>query len=279
MRAALPALSALCGPLLGASGASAQQHAARPLPPGSLMEFQWKGHTVTRGLMAAAEFAELAAPLRAVAEAEEQAAARRKAEAMRLHGRDVEALPFVQVLNPHRKHAAARTLALAPALMAAAAAFLGVATVRLYQDSLFWKRPGHGDTAWHADLWTVPLNTNHFVTVWLPLQRVDPGCSPLFYLSQTEGDSGPGADPAGLPRPGVIGEHHAPLAEGDATWHHGWTLHGAPPVAGGASERLAYTAAYYSDEVPVLGKALEGLASRRRGHSSIEVDSASAPRV
>lgn len=273
------AIAALCGTLFGR--ACGQQHALRPqlrpISPRNLMEFEWKGHTVTRGLLSPTDFRAVASPLRELAEAEEAAAAARKAEAMRPGDTSGGPLPFVQVFNPHKKHAATRRLALAPALLATAAALLGVASVRLYQDSLFWKRPGHGETSWHADLWTVPIATNHFVSVWLPLHRVDAGTSPLFYLPQMQEETGPGADPKILPAPGVTGEHHAPLEEGDATWHHGWTIHGAPPLAEDAPSRLAYTAAYYSDEVPVTGEALDALASRRRGHSSIEVESASAP--
>lgn len=246
------------------------------------MEFQIQGHVATRGVLTPADFAAAAGPMWEIAEAEEAAAAARKAEAMRAAGEHTampSALPFVQVHNPSKRHAAARRLASSPALIATAAALLGVASVRLYQDSLFWKRPGNGITPWHADLWTVPLNTNHFITVWLPLHRVGAGDSPLFYRSGTHcSDFGgePGAADQDVEDPGLAGESHAPLEEGDATWHHGWTMHGAPPLAEGSS-RLAYTAAYYSDEAPVVGGALEELAARRRGHSWLEVDSVAAP--
>jgi ectoine hydroxylase-related dioxygenase (phytanoyl-CoA dioxygenase family) len=226
----------------------------------------------TRGLLAPEEFAAAAGPLWDIAEEERLAAESRKAEAMRATGERESvpsALPFVQVHNPSKRHSAARRLALSPALLGAAAALLGVAGVRLYQDSLFWKRPGNGITAWHADLWTVPLDTNNFITVWLPLHRVGEGGSPLFYQSGTHCPDFGGGEPAGAADPGQAGESHTPLEEGDATWHHGWTLHGAPPLGRGGA-RLAYTASYYSDEAPVLGSALEELTARRRGHSWLE---------
>lgn len=239
-----------------------------------LGNFQKYGHVATRGLVDRSTFAAVAAPLQQLAEEEEHAAATRKSQALRGGGdfdadaRVAVALPFVQVHNPHQRCAAARRLAFSPSFLAVAAALLGVASVRLYQDNLFLKRPGCGDTAWHADLWTVPISTNNFVSVWMPLHRVDEGRSPLYYHSGTH--LFPDPDVA-FARPGVSGEHHAPMDEGDATWHHGWTIHGAPPLKEGES-RLAYTAAYYADDAPVVGDALDALASRRRSFSMIDVD-------
>ncbi|CAK0845562.1 unnamed protein product [Prorocentrum cordatum] len=149
----------------GAAPATAVR-AELAVPPRLAMEFQIRGHVATRGLLAPGEFAAAAGPLWDIAEEERLAAESRKAEAMRSTGERVSvpsALPFVQVHNPSQRHSAARRLALSPALLGAAAALLGVAGVRLYQDSLFWKRPGNGITAWHADLWTVPLDTNKFM--------------------------------------------------------------------------------------------------------------------
>ena len=65
---------------------------------------------------------------------------------------DVE-LPFLQAFNCWRhfpEHF--ERLARCPRLAATAAQLLGVDRVRLYQDSLFLKRPGDGSTRWHSDL-------------------------------------------------------------------------------------------------------------------------------
>jgi len=146
-----------------------------------------------------------------------------------------------------------------PVMLATAAALLGVAVVELHQDTLFLKRGGHGPTAWHADLWTAPLATNHFVTAWLPLHRVEAAGAPLFFRTGSHRHPrvtidcfSPDVSPADL-LPGDVGEHHAPLEEGDATWHHGWTIHGAPPVREATCSRLAYAVAYYSCEPQNLG--------------------------
>ena len=45
------------------------------------------------------------------------------------------------------------------------AQLLGEDAVRLYQSSAFYKRPSHGETSWHTDLHTAPLDTNAMATV------------------------------------------------------------------------------------------------------------------
>lgn len=55
--------------------------------------------------------------------------------------------------------------------------------VRLYQDCLFVKMPGFGVTNWHSDLNMVPIDTNSFLTVWIPLRTLDKNDSSLHFAS------------------------------------------------------------------------------------------------
>lgn len=48
------------------------------------------------------------------------------------------------------------------------------------QDCVFLKEPGYAETNWHSDLRMAPLDTNAFVTAWIPLRPVQ----------GDEGDSG-----------------------------------------------------------------------------------------
>lgn len=57
------------------------------------------------------------------------------------------------------------------------------AQVRLYQDCLFQKMPGFGVTNWHSDLNMVPLDTNSFLTVWIPLRSLAKTDSSLHFAS------------------------------------------------------------------------------------------------
>ena len=40
------------------------------------------------------------------------------------------------------------------------------------QSTVFLKRPGDGPTHWHSDLNMVPIDTNQFVTIWIPLRPI-----------------------------------------------------------------------------------------------------------
>ena len=63
---------------------------------------------------------------------------------------DPSFLPFLQMFNLWKTLPAAREIACSALIGSAAAALLGVDSVRLYQDSIFVKRPGDGPTLWHT---------------------------------------------------------------------------------------------------------------------------------
>lgn len=67
---------------------------------------------------------------------------------------------------------ALEALCASPQLGAVAAQLLAAKRVRLYQSCFFVKEPGMGPTNWHSDLNMVPLDTNQFVTAWLPLHSL-----------------------------------------------------------------------------------------------------------
>ncbi len=140
---------------------------------------------------------------------------------------------------------------------------MGVPEVRLYQDSLFVKRPGDDETLWHMDLATAPLDTNEFVTVWIPLTPVpasSAGGSPLRFLTGSHADKAKdywydpheSDDDALLLARYPLIQDHAPLALGDATFHHGWVLHGSPPNQT-PEARVALSLAYTAADARTLG--------------------------
>eukprot|EP00747_Dinoflagellata_sp_TGD_P180409 gnl/TRDRNA2_/TRDRNA2_32825_c0_seq1.p1 gnl/TRDRNA2_/TRDRNA2_32825_c0~~gnl/TRDRNA2_/TRDRNA2_32825_c0_seq1.p1 ORF type:complete len:476 (+),score=60.57 gnl/TRDRNA2_/TRDRNA2_32825_c0_seq1:137-1429(+) len=176
-------------------------------------------------------------------------------------------VPFLQFFNLWRNSSAVLQLLSSEAIAGTAAALLGVSdkkSLRLYQDALFVKRPGDGETHWHSDLGVVPLDTNDYVTCWLPLQPIpseEDGGSGLIFASGSHRDiarliwhadeeedeeEGEQADtsmrgPAG-PSEATAGE----MQVGDATWHHGWLLHAAGPNPM-PDARLALAASFFVD--------------------------------
>ena len=75
---------------------------------------------------------------------------------------DVE-LPFLQAFNCWRHFPVVEQICRTPRLAATAAQLLGVERVRLYQDSMFLKRPGDGPTRWHSDLHMAPFDTSRIL--------------------------------------------------------------------------------------------------------------------
>ncbi len=65
-----------------------------------------------------------------------------------------------------------RDLAFSRRLAGVAAQLLGAKRLRLYQDCVFCKEPGFSETNWHSDASLAPLDTNAFVTAWIPLRPI-----------------------------------------------------------------------------------------------------------
>jgi len=222
----------------------------------TLNDFRTHGHAVTRNLLSRSAFDAVAGKLwQLAAEQHGMEGVTQGSLGERSMGKLRRVSQFDRIVDPHARHPSVADLALSPLFLGTAAALLGVAQVRLFGDTLFWKRKGHGPTAWHADLWTAPLATDRFITVWLPLGCTSQEDAPLYFQSGTHRH--PSVTIQCLPQgkadvgpPGRAGTHHAPLEVGDATWHHGWTMHGSPSLSGSGVDgpgRLAYTASYYCD--------------------------------
>jgi hypothetical protein len=165
---------------------------------------------------------------------------------------DSSYIPFLQLFNLWRSSEIAREVALSKHMGEIACELLGVPKVRLYQDSLFVKRPGDGATQWHTDLHMTPFDSNDLLTCWIPLQPVsrnEDGGSSLMFASGSQRDFAlpywHDIDCKELEGRYEIGSH-GPYELGDCSFHHGWTLHSAPPNSG-ETTRIAYTVTYVRD--------------------------------
>eukprot|EP00930_Biecheleria_cincta_P101255 TRINITY_DN92886_c0_g1_i1.p1 TRINITY_DN92886_c0_g1~~TRINITY_DN92886_c0_g1_i1.p1 ORF type:complete len:408 (+),score=42.64 TRINITY_DN92886_c0_g1_i1:184-1224(+) len=200
------------------------------------------------------------------------AAACRDAADCRSQLRDFEKrgeVSFLQYFNLHRRSRRLRDVAMSPRLAFWASQLLGVPRLRLYQDALFVKRPGDGPTSWHSDLGLAPFDTNSFVTIWITLTQVPrKGGSSLCFASGSHRDFS-------LAYHGNAGEEDlsgrydvkcaGALEPGDATIHHGWTLHCAAGVGRDAPARIAWAVCFVADGARLLMKK-----QRSRGGSEPE---------
>jgi hypothetical protein len=164
----------------------------------------------------------------------------------------VNNLPFLQFFNTWQTLPSVESLAKSALLANAAAQLMDIKSVRLYQDSLFFKRCGDGPTPWHIDAKMAPFDTSHMITFWIPMQNIGPDGTGLHFVSKSHVDI---ALPYWNPiQEGVCGDEHErleyrygvdadddnsnndcdssgsvqnymPMTTGDVTVHSGWTLH------------------------------------------------------
>jgi Phytanoyl-CoA dioxygenase (PhyH) len=163
-------------------------------------------------------------------------------------------LPFLQFFNCWKSIPA--VLELAEHLAPIAAALMDVPSIRLYQDSIFWKRYNQDDaTPWHVDARMAPFDTSHFITLWIPLVDIPTsanGGTGLVFCSKSHSDfalpywnpvaAGVSDSDSTSPwynleeRYGITQQEgvrskfsnlvdYMPLSVGDVTAHSGWTLH------------------------------------------------------
>lgn len=165
-----------------------------------------------------------------------------------------------------------------------AAILMDVESVRIYQDSLFWKRPGDGPTPWHTDARMAPFDTSNIVTLWIPLQPVPKGGTGLVFCSKSHSDFSlpywnppeKANDNPASPWNALEERYHRndmddddghlvdymPLQTGDVTAHAGWTLHCADgnmlanKDTGHVQDRLALAITYVDARAVVREDAL-----------------------
>eukprot|EP00903_Cladosiphon_okamuranus_P014776 g13690.t1 len=243
------------------------------------LAFERNGHVATRGVFSWKQLEALRPSIVGAFELQEMNALRQKVSVWfgdetaadletapqlraRLKRLAPEEVPFLQVFNMFRKDGPYREtierIVLSPRLANVAAQLLGCKRVRLYQDSTFCKRPGDGPTRWHSDLNMAPLDCNDFVTAWIPLEAVPArkdGGSPLVFASRSHRDFALNHWQDSRLWEDLTGRYpkrdHAPLAAGDITWHHGWTLHSSPGNARD-TPRVALAVSYFRDGTRLL---------------------------
>ena len=219
------------------------------VPVEQVTEFQRKGHILLRGV---ASFEEVAAYRRPILAARERFGAERTP----LEHRDTYGKAFLKGMNLWSKDEDVRRFVLAGRFAKIAADLLGVDGVRIYHDQALLKEPGGGITPWHQDQHYWPLDTDNTITMWMPLADITPEMGAMRFASGSHLDCYLGDIPISDHSERQFEEYIqsrgykiAPgvaMKAGDATFHYGWTLHGAP-VNDTDRTREVMTVIWYAD--------------------------------
>jgi ectoine hydroxylase-related dioxygenase (phytanoyl-CoA dioxygenase family) len=123
-----------------------------------------------------------------------------------------------------------------------------------------FKEPGGGPTPWHQDQYYWPLDTDHCITMWMPLVDVPIDMGVLTFASGSHRDgslcSMAISDESEQVLHRIVQDRgyavvNDPMQAGDATFHAGWTVHTAPP---NHTDRMreVMTVIYFADGTRLL---------------------------
>jgi ectoine hydroxylase-related dioxygenase (phytanoyl-CoA dioxygenase family) len=178
-----------------------------------------------------------------------------------LDERDTYGKAFLQTMQLGERDDAVRRFVLARRFGKIAANLMGVEGVRLYLDQALFKEPGGGFTPWHQDQLYWPLDTDHTITMWMPLVNIPAEVGSMTFVSGSHAldyhEMTAISDLSEEILQRYVDAHDLPrstygaLRAGDATWHAGWTMHRAPgnptPLM-----REVMTIIYFADGAHVL---------------------------
>lgn len=220
-----------------------------PVPEAAIRSFRRNGHVRLNGL---ASPDEIAAVRPAIVETGPQALFDRRP----IQERDTYGRAFLQMFNLWTLNDRVRRFVFARRFARAAAELMGVSGVRLYHDQALFKEPGGGFTPWHQDQFYWPLDTEHTVTLWMPLVPIEPAMGPMTFASGSQrlgklcdlaiSDESEAAFADAVETHRLTCTDPEAFAPGDATFHAGWTMHRA---AGNDTDRMreVMTIIYYAD--------------------------------
>lgn len=130
---------------------------------------------------------------------------------------------------------------------------LGRCDVWLLRDQTYFKQPDSEPTPWHQDGAFIPVDGLQSLTLWIPLNPIGPGASPMHYLDGSQrGCQLQPCDHEGLAFEAVLEAFAATtqsvsvydtLEPGDCLAHDTWSLHGSPRHRQRDS-RLAFVVVY-----------------------------------
>jgi len=221
----------------------------RVIDDGVIEQFRRDGHVVVRGLADPGEVSPLAERLAPYIEAA-------RARLAPLEQRTTYDKAFLQMFNLWRRDPVFEAFTLGRRFADVAAQLLGAPAVRLYHDQALVKEGLGGRTPWHQDQRYWPLTDSLTATMWMALVDCTPEMGTMQFASGSQrfGDCGPlpisdeseAALGSLIEREGWGVSEPVPMRAGDASFHSGWVIHGAPGNAT-ATARQAMTVIYVED--------------------------------
>jgi ectoine hydroxylase-related dioxygenase (phytanoyl-CoA dioxygenase family) len=176
-----------------------------------------------------------------------------------LDERDTYGKAFLQTLNMRFKSKGVQKFTLAKRFASIAYQLLEDQSVRIYHEQALFKEPGGGHSPLHQDQYYWPLATNQSMGMWMPLVDVTLEMGPILFAtgSHKKGFLGQHqiSDHSQDNFEKVIKDENFPIWQqgmkaGDATFHNGWTIHGA--TANKSDKvREAMVVTYYPDGTKV----------------------------
>lgn len=211
------------------------------LTPNNIEEFTNKGHILLRGV-ASKSMVETYRPIifNIMKEIEKQSVPLSQRS-------DTYKRAFLQSMNLW-KDESLKKIILAKRFAGIAAALLQTENVRLYYDSALYKEPGGDATPIHIDPFLI--NPHKVITMWMPLINLDEGLKSLIFLTGSHKFFENGIPPIRIInqaiRKNLLLESYEGMERGDATFHIGSIVHGAPdnPTK---KMREVLTITYYAD--------------------------------
>ena len=234
-----------------------------PLSADQVNAYREDGHVCLGGVASAEEIAAYRPLINRAAE-------RFNTEKRSLAERDTYGKAFLQIMNLWERDESVRRFTLARRFAKIAADLMGVEGVRIYHDQALFKEPGGGATPFHQDQYYWCLDTDDMITMWMPLVPVTEEIGSMTFASGSQrlgylgdlpiSDKSDQALTALIKERGLETHTYGALAPGDATFHAGWTLHGAP---GNPTEhvREVMTIIYHAADARVVEPNNEGRAN------------------